>query len=52
MYNTVCMSVCAFPASKQHRAKAKFSYHPQADNALQLANGVEVIVLNVVEEGW
>ena len=41
-----------FLANKQRRAKAKFSYHPQAEDELELADGVEVIVLGVVEEGW
>ena len=41
-----------FVASKQRRAKARFSYHPQAEDELELADGVEVIVLDVLEEGW
>ena len=37
---------------KQRRAKARFSYHPQADDELELADGNEVLVLEIVEEGW
>ena len=37
---------------KQRRAKARFSYHPQADDELELADGDEVVVLEIVEEGW
>ena len=29
-----------------------FSYHPYADDELKLAEGDEVIVLDIVEEGW
>ena len=32
--------------------KQSFSYHPQAEDELELVDGVDVIVLNVVEEGW
>ena len=39
-------------ASKQHRAKAKFSYHLQAEDELELVDGVEMIVLVIAEEGW
>lgn len=38
--------------NKQRKAKARFSYHPQAEDELELADGDEVIVLEVVEEGW
>ena len=38
-------------AIKQLRAKAKFSYHSQADDELELVDGIEVIVLDVVEGG-
>ena len=46
------MYVDTFVASKQHRANTKFSYHSQAEDELELADGVEVIVLDMVEEGW
>ena len=45
MYNTMFDNT--FLASKQRRAKAKFSYHPQAEDELELADGVEVIVSDV-----
>ena len=52
MYNIVHLFDYTFLATKHRRAKAKFSYHPQAEDELELADGDEVIVLDIVEEGW
>ena len=46
------MILCSGSTSKQRRARVIFSYHPQADDELELADGDEVIVLGVEEEGW
>ena len=50
MYCIVCDVF--FVGSKQCKAKARFSYHPQTEDELELADGDEVLVLEVVEEGW
>ena len=34
------------------KAKAQFSYYPEAEDELELAVGDEVIILGVVEDGW
>ena len=39
-------------SAKQRKARARFSYHPEAEDELQLADGDEVIILDVVEDGW
>ena len=39
-------------STKQRRALAWFIYHPEADDELQSADGDEVIILEVVENGW
>jgi len=38
--------------AKLRKARARFSYHPEAEDELQLADGDEVIILDIVEDGW
>ncbi|XP_065908680.1 SH3 domain-containing kinase-binding protein 1-like isoform X2 [Dysidea avara] len=39
-------------SNKLRKAKARFSYHPEAEDELELADGDEVIILDVIEDGW
>ena len=51
---TYCSTVCDvfFVGDNQCRAIARFSYHPELEDELELAVGDEVLVLEVIEEGW
>ena len=46
------LMVYSLGSNKLRKAKARFSYHPEAEDELELADGDEVIILDVIEDGW